>query len=320
MISEHDRRLLFIRENCTLGYHDSANLSKISEADGLNISDKIVSRLYKFTLEKYKDVDFGVIPKSKGMITDFDEYKNLISGVELLRSLEAQSNEKIEQIDTLDTAIKNMVRYSREFNLSYKMDKALGIMIYEIITMAIVRSLSYMIGNAVMYVKDPTIKSLKSLFDGNEEDILIRNLKKFNKSVQSSDINKIFDTMLSRKGIAGETMASIAIVTGILMGLVPTLRELVYFYYNSKASFREFIKIQAETLKNNIYTLRNKSGVDEKVIERQENKLEKLNNLANKLIIDGEVSDKKTINMIKNEKKEIKSEDMPASIANLDLL
>lgn len=309
MISEHQQRIIFIKENSRLGYNDSVKLSVLSEADGLRISDRVVSQLYKFTLEKYRDVDFGTIPKSKGIIVDLPEYRNIIAGIELLRSLEIQSGEgKIEQIDILEMAVKNVEKYSKEFSLAYKMDKSLGIMIYEVIVMAIIRCLSYMIGNAIMYVKDPTIKSFKSLFDGKEEDILIRNLKKFNLSVQKGEISKLFDNILIRKEmVAASTLATIGIVITILLFIVPALRELVYFYYNSKVAIRDFIRLQAETLKNNIYTLKYNSKVDKKIIEKQEQTLDKLNDIANKLIIDGEVSRKKTEVMIKNEKANIEN-------------
>lgn len=309
MISEHQQRIIFIKENSKLGYNDSVKLSVLSEADGLRISDRVVSQLYKFTLEKYRDVDFGTIPKSKGIIVDLPEYRNIIAGIELLRSLEIQSGEgKIEQIDILEMAVKNVEKYSKEFSLAYKMDKSLGIMIYEVIVMAIIRCLSYMIGNAIMYVKDPTIKSFKSLFDGKEEDILIRNLKKFNLSVQKGEISKLFDNILIRKEmVAASTLATIGIVITILLFIVPVLRELVYFYYNSKVAIRDFIRLQAETLKNNIYTLKYNSKVDKKIIEKQEQTLDKLNDIANKLIIDGEVSRKKTEVMIKNEKANIEN-------------
>ncbi len=304
MVSTHNQRIMFIRENCVLGYHESVKLSQVSEADGLNISEKVVSQLYKFTLEKYKGVDFGSIPNSKGNITELDDYKNILAGIELLRSLEAQSKEgPIEQIDILELGLRNLEKYQREFTLAYKMNKSLPIMIYEVTTMAVIRSLSYMMGNAITYVKDPTINSFKSLFDGKEEDILIRNLKKFNMSVQSGELSKLFDILLARKKITGATLSIIGIILGILIFIVPALRELVYFYYNSKVSTKEFLKLQAETLKNNIYTLKYRDKVvDKKVIKKQEEVVEKLNNMANKLTIDGEVSSKKTDLMIKNEK------------------
>lgn len=304
MVSAHQERIMFVKEHCSIGYKDSVLLSTLSEADGLNISDKVVSQLYKFTLEKYRDVDFGSIPKSKGIIVDLPEYKNIVAGIELLRSLEIQSGEgKIEQIDTLELALKNVEKYSREFSMAYKMEKAIGVMIYEIITMAIIRCTSYMMGNAIMYVKDPTIKSFKSLFDGKEEDILIRNLKKFNISVQKGDIAKLFDNILIRKGALGTgTVITIAIILSVLVFIVPALRELVYFYYNSRVAIREFIKLQSETLKNNIYTLKYNSKVDNKVVRKQEETLKKLNDIADKLIIDGEVASKKTDIMIKNQK------------------
>lgn len=303
MISEQQEMIYFIREHCQIGYHDSVKLSTLSESDGLNISDKVVSQLYKFTLEKYHDVDFGSIPKSKGNIVDLPEYKNIIVAIELLRSLEIQSGEgKIEHIDTLEMTLKNIEKFSREFSLAYKMDKALGVMLYEVTTMAIIRCTSYMIGNAILYVKDPSIKSFKSLFDGKEEDILIRNLKKFNISVQKGDISKMFDNMLIRKGAFGTIAATAAIIVSILITIVPLMRELVYFYYNSRANIRDFIKLQADTLKNNIYTLKYNSKVDNKIIKKQEETLKKLNDIADKLTIDSEVASKKTEVMIKNEK------------------
>jgi hypothetical protein len=309
MVSEHQERIMFIKENCNLKYHDSVKLLALSESDGLQISDKVVSQLYKFTLEKYHDVDFGTIPNSKGMITNLPEYKNITAGIELLRSLEIQSNEgKIEQIDTLEMALKNVEKYSKEFSLAYKMDKSLGIMLYEIITMAIIRCTSYMMGNAIMYVKDPTIKSFKSLFDGKEEDILIRNLKKFNLSVQKGEIAKLFDNILIRKEmVTASTLATMGIVIAILLFIIPALRELVYFYYNSRITIRDFIRLQADTLKNNIYALKYNSKVNKKVIQKQEETLEKLNDIANKLTIDGEVASKKTDVMIKNEKANIEN-------------
>ena len=65
----------FIKEHTKIeSYNDRNYLYGLDEASSFNVSDKLVSALYKSAAERYGMIDFGNIPDSKG---DIDRIKGI---------------------------------------------------------------------------------------------------------------------------------------------------------------------------------------------------------------------------------------------------
>lgn len=311
-------------------------LLSVNEEDQSRVLTALTSKLYDSIVDKVDDIDFGDIPGTKGDITKLAAYTRLLDTANTVKEIMKHFNQPTEKnIDQVTLAIENIATRRDLFMKAYITNMELPIIIYNTMTMASVMSLSYMISNCIDFIKTPTTDSFDMVIERNSvvktnQHLLFNNLKKFNDSCKNRDLDKALDFVI--KSGSKQFLGSGAVLLGqgialigILLNIVPILRELVYFYYYNRVRVSDYFAIQADLLQMNTYNLehnRPNMSKDEKdkIIKKQLTIIKAFRAVSDKISIDCKQSEiSATKDLVKDSKKYKTSEimdDMPDSAAS----
>ena len=146
-------------------------------------------------------------------------------------------------------------------------------------------------------------------------NLCLDNLKKFNESIKNGTFIKFANGLLNKDkenflgaavgaaGIAKSTMAIIAIGASI----VPLVRELIYYFYESRMKVSEYLQQQKEFIEMNKFRLEALSmGAQERntILNKQKDVIDKLEKVSDKIRVNHQISNKTATNQLKNDNKE----------------
>lgn len=292
----------FLYENATCG-KDRVKLNALTEADMSQVNTNLVSKLYKSALNK-SYIDFGDIPASKGDITKYVGYTDMVQCLSLVENIATRSNIKIHEVDVVNAAISNIVSMKDVFTKGYALNKTFIMLQYTALVTACVESTSAIIASFVDYTKSADAVKFTIV---NQKDsaglVHIDSLEKFNTSVSSGEYTKVINYILkNNNGVLTESVAAItaAIVGGIVV-LVLLMREIVFRVYYNRMKLSEYLKLQAAFLMMNKANIEaNSSDLSSKkkkeVIAKQLKLAAKLNALSDKLKVESSIANN-SVNM-----------------------
>ena len=296
----------FLHEQVDVNSYNGRRLMyQLDEVSKAELSDKVVSALYKSAVEKYSDIDFGEIPQSKGDITRLKHYQTLTDSIEALTSIMEQTKVICPELDTVKQSLKIVQAYKKEFSLCFIQDKGMGQMIYNTIVLSIICATNLCISAAVDYLRTPgedMPKAMSVQKDARKDyNVLITNLKDFNDAANSGELRKLFDNILKKDNFVGGLtlgVSSGAIVAGIALAaaisIVPISRELIYFFYNFRMSVSEYFKAQAEFLEINMAEVQASNMKNKpEIVKKHKKRIDQLNKIANKFEVEFNDSNKK---------------------------
>ena len=81
-------------ENAT-SFSERSEITSLTEAETYKVSNIMVANLYQSVLDK-SYIDFDDIPRSKGDITHYSGYKNMISSISTIKDIATKSNKTRE--------------------------------------------------------------------------------------------------------------------------------------------------------------------------------------------------------------------------------
>jgi hypothetical protein len=239
---------------------DHLNFRKLSENEKVEISKELVESLYKATTERSMGLDYDDVENSKGDITKIQDYSILFESIGLLRGMQSNLKEKIEDLDTIINAHQNLINNTVNFEQGFRVDNTGVILLYNNLALALVASTSFLIATTVDYVKDP-VGNYTAHYRNNvaalkgHPTIMINSLNKFNNLAVSGDLSKFFEYSFSKKALVGigtATLATSAILAiGLAISIVPIIRELTYQFYHMRVSFADYLRLQANFLEMN---------------------------------------------------------------------
>lgn len=309
-------------------------LLSVNEEDQNRVLTALTSKLYDSIVDKVDDIDFGDIPGTKGDITKLAAYQRLIETSNTIKEIMKHFNQPTEKnVDQILLGIENIAMRRDLFMKGYMANMELPIVIYNTMTMAVVMSLSYMISNCIDFIKSPNTDSFDAVIDRNalvktNQHLLFSNLKRFNDSCKSKELDKALEYVIKSgsKQLLGTTILlgeGIAII-GILLNIIPIMRELIYFYYYNRVRISDYFAIQADLLQMNAYNVehnRPNLSKDErnKIVKKQLTIVKAFRTVSDKISIDCKQSEiSGTKDLVKDAKKYKTSEimeDMPDSAA-----
>lgn len=279
-------------------------MQALDESAKYELSDKIVSALYKMSVEKYRDIDFGEIPLSKGDIEKLKHFTTVTDSIEKLTEIYDRLNLPQESLKTIKESIRILIAYKKEFIMGFIQDVSIVQLIYNTIVLSIIASVTIHIDTIIDYLRTPEAdykEMIKNQKNAKQDyNILITNLDKFNDSANKGDLRDIFDKTLERSNFIGATVGAVAAgsvitVLGVSLVIVPILKELIFFIYNLRMEVSEYLKAQADFLEINIAELKSSNMKNKSVIiKKQEKKIKQLNNWANKFEIKFNKAQKET--------------------------
>ena len=328
---EEDKNMNDIFRKVIVEYMDytdietNRRLMALDEEEQNTVLVSLTKKFYEMIVGKVDQVDFGEIPASKGDITKLSRYKNIVKCTELMADIFQQYREDPEPVKVINTAIDNVIVHKDLFMTAFAVKNELGIYMYNSITLGIINALSYMIAVCIEYVKDPKNDGMKIVMDktgiGKVKDHLVyENIIKFNESCRKGDIENALRPLVrsKAKGFVGTAILGIKVAVvfgGVLLAIVPLIRDLVYFFFAARARVSSYFDLQAELLEMNSNELKNNPDIktedDKKSVIRRQLKIAGVfRKLADSIAVDAKTSERTATNDIKKDSKTYKIDDV----------
>lgn len=285
-------------------------LLSVNEADQNVVMTSLANKLYSHIVEKVDDIDFGTIPNSKGDITKIDNFDKLLDCVNIISDILQQYNQDTAPVEIVNLAIQNMVDRADMFEKAYKLNIEMPIIIYNTIVLSIVSSVSYMISSCIEFVKLPEDRGFDIAMDKvgaakAKEALLFNDLKRFNKMCGDGSLDKAMDYVMKQhaNNFSGAGFvfgaSSVVVMIGILLSIIPVIRELIFFFYYARAKASDYFDAQSSLLLINAYNIENNLTRDEKhkkqIVEKQRKVADTFKKISNSLKVNLKTGEKKAV-------------------------
>lgn len=258
-------------------------LSTIEEADQNKVLLALTSKLYDHLVDKIDDIDFGDIPKSRGDITKLPNYDKVVDCVDIIKQILMSSHQDLEPIETVESTIKYLVEYKETFIKGYQLNMELPMVVYNTTVLSIYSSISVLISSCIEFIKSPDGSGFDIALDKvqlkkTKDSLLFRDLKAINSAFEHGTLPKALDAMVKQntKNFTGAeivgTAAALGAVLGVILNIIPILRELTYFFYYSRTKVADYFDAQSALLQMNAYNLAAKATDDSKDIKQIQDK------------------------------------------------
>lgn len=284
----------------------------LNEEEQGNAVISIGNRLYKMIVNKLEDIDFKEIEKSKGDITKFSQYKRTKDCIDVLMTIANQSKNGVEEVSTLNEALKNLEKHKDLFIDGFKTNTSIVKYFYDTIVMALISDIGFFTTVCVEFIKNPdsTVSlEIKNLQEYKSRFYLIhKNLERFNKACAKGEIEKGFRPLINNKskheaiGIFAAVPIIIAAAITIVYTIIPILRDLTYLFFKFRSHLSDWFTLQKELLEANAARLKSIKSVDGKdnktVIASQEKWANRMAKIADFLAIKYVPAEKEVIKQV----------------------
>lgn len=296
-------------------------LVTINEADQNQVMGNLAAKLYDAIVNKVTDIDFGQIPASRGDITKIPNYLDMVSCLTTIRDMMVESKQSTGSADIIFLAIENMKKYQKIWEKGYVLDNEMVIVFYNTIALSIVSAISLLTSATIEFVKNPQsdvidIELAKVANHKTKDNLLFKNLDKFNKACRKGDIEKIFNDVLRaqrqlKEGtVIKESISAIlftgAMVLGLLSTVIPILHQLTNALYCLRQNVAEYLAGEADVIRLNAEKVQyNRAKTPEqkkKIIARQHKIADHFKKWANKLMIKANKADVEAQKQIKEDR------------------
>ena len=296
-------------------------LVTINEADQNQVMGNLAAKLYDAIVKKVTDIDFGQIPASRGDITKIPNYLDMVSCLTTIRDMMIESKQSTGSADIIFLAIENMKKYQKIWEKGYVLENEMVIVFYNTIALSIVSAISLLTSATIEFVKNPQsdvidIELAKVANHKTKDNLLFKNLDKFNKACRKGDIEKIFNDVLRaqrqlKEGtIIKESISAIlftgAMVLGLLSTVIPILHQLTNALYCLRQNVAEYLAGEADVIRLNAEKVQyNRAKTPEqkkKIIARQHKIADHFKKWANKLMIKANKADVEAQKQIKEDR------------------
>lgn len=296
-------------------------LVTINEADQNQVMGNLAAKLYDAIVNKVTDIDFGQIPASRGDITKIPNYLDMVSCLTTIRDMMVESKQSTGSADIIFLAIENMKKYQKIWEKGYVLENEMVIVFYNTIALSIVSAISLLTSATIEFVKNPQsdvidIELAKVANHKTKDNLLFKNLDKFNKACRKGDIEKIFNDVLIaqrqlKEGtVIKESISAIlftgAMVLGLLSTVIPILHQLTNALYCLRQNVAEYLAGEADVIRLNAEKVQyNRAKTPEqkkKIIARQHKIADHFKKWANKLMIKANKADVEAQKQIKKDR------------------
>lgn len=296
-------------------------LVTINEADQNQVMGNLAAKLYDAIVKKVTDIDFGQIPASKGDITKIPNYLDMVSCLTTIRDMMVESKQSTGSADIIFLAIENMKKYQKIWEKGYFLENEMTIVFYNTIALSIVSAISLLTSATIEFIKNPQsdvidIELAKVANHKTKDNLLFKNLDKFNNACRKGDIEKVFNEVLKaqrqlKEGtIVKESISAIlftgAMVLGLLTTVIPILHQLTNALYCLRQNVAEYLAGEADVIRLNAEKVQyNRAKTPEqkkKIIARQHKIADHFKKWANRLMIKANKADAEAQRQIKEDR------------------
>lgn len=304
-------------------------LLNINEADQNQVLTALTSRLYEHIVDKVDDIDFGTIPNSKGDITMVDNYDRLLDCLDVMESMLVEYKQDLKPVKTIKAAIKNVEERKELFQKGFRYQVELPMITYSTIVLSIISSTSFLVSTCIEFIKIPSQEEFGVILDKvalvkTKSNLLFNNLERFNTACDKKQIDNCLDVVIKNnmKNLTGVEVGFVVggvAMAGLILNIIPILRELIFFFYYSRTRISDYFDIQADLLQMNAYSVQNndtmKKADRERIAKKQMKVVELFRKISNKVAIDTKESEvKATKEIVKSSNEKVKTSDIMDSV------
>lgn len=208
-------------------YTTKKNVLFCNEAKKVVNIENIVGRLYNHIKSNVTGIDFGTIPKSKGIFSHVENYGDIIDCLNSIHDMVHEYNEPSTIVDEISTAIDNIQKRERYFTKAFALNIEFPMMIYNMTVLSIVSATSLMITSSIEFIKNGH-DSFSAAFDKvgyikSRDHVLYKYLAQFNRNCKDGTMDKLIseciknnltvvkeDAEVVNEGILGDAVATAA--------------------------------------------------------------------------------------------------------------
>jgi hypothetical protein len=297
----------------------------VNEDDQNRLLTALTSKLYDNIIDKVDDIDFGDIPETKGDITKLPNFEKITNCIDLIDQIVKKYRQDPVCIKTIKEALNNLISRKETFMKAYRYNSELLQILYSSIALGIVSGLSLLIATCIEFIKAPGKTEYQVTFDTvaynrSKDHLIFDNLDKFNVACKSGKIDTVADVMLRNhmKNFTGVEMgmwaAGVAAI-GLILNIIPILRELIFFYYYSRTRVADYFEMQANLLQMNAHNLEMSKNIQsaeerDRIIRRQNKLVEVFRRIANFFQVTAKNAEVKATKEIVNDDKKFKTSEL----------
>ena len=295
-------------------------MTSINEADQNQVVANLAAKLYESIIKKVTDIDFGAIPASKGDITKIPNYFELSECLTIIRDMLVESKQKTDAVDTIFSSIEYLKRYKNIWTKGYSLECEMVVVTYNTIALSIVSSTSLLVSSMVEFIKNPESGEYEACLSRtkkvkSKDNLLFKNLKKFNAACKKGDVEKTFESLLkAQRNIRESGMVTESIFTALIAGatllalatcIIPILHELTSMLYCMRQSISDYFSIESDVIRLNAekvnYDRSKTPEAKKKIISKQLKIADRFKAISNKLAIKSKKAESDAEKMIKDE-------------------
>lgn len=283
-------------------YEDIRHIRSLNESESVEKSKYVLDSMISFIMKKSSGLDYDAVEASKGDIRKLKEFETLRLTIKTLQDMKRNMNIPCKEIDTVETALSNLITLAPNFEIGFRVDNRTITMTYNNLVVALIASTSFIIATHIEYIKQDTgefravMKKVNHMSKGYNI-LFIKNLEQFNIKCSSGDMLKFLNLSLDKRAFAGVNLLSKGVIVMVGLGIIPLLREIIYQYYYLRTSLADQLRIQADFLIINQNNLKHNS----KEAKNQIEVANKLIKYADMIDVDLKVSSKKASSNIVEE-------------------
>lgn len=187
-------------------YSTKKNVLFCNEAKKVVNIENIVGRLYNHIKSNVTGIDFGTIPKSKGVFSHVENYGDIIDCLNSIHDMVREYNESSSIVDEISTAIDNIQKRERYFTKAFALNIEFPMMIYNMTVLSIVSATSLMITSSIEFIKNGH-DSFNAAFDKvgyvkSRDHVLYKYITQFNHNCSDGTIDKLISECIKNNLVA----------------------------------------------------------------------------------------------------------------------
>ena len=299
--------------------NDRYDLRMLLENAREEVQTSLLNKMYD-QIKSYRKIDIKEIDSSKGDFIKLEFYDILEKSHNLLSSSDADIE---SYLNIILLAKRNIISLKTEFTKGYTLDSTVVILLYESLVYSIVDATSTLVTmSATQVVKNKDACSKNTIHILNKFNTSVEN-GTFRKALYNANEQVYFKFKNGKIPVKEDIIVggfSTIIGAAIILGLIPVLREAVFYFYNIRMKISNYLDQLVMYIKINEVEVKNNPEFDASkkadIIKKQNKWIEKLEWLSDKIRVNQIKAESEAKEQIKIENKKINVDEVKKDIIN----
>lgn len=316
------------------GTSDSYNAVHLVLEDAESpITKKTIENLYQSVIDK-GHIDFDDIPKSKGNISSYSGYSNMMQvllDLERLAKSDRAYADMLAHVSTIKKAIENLQANAQFYSQAFAKKNEVIVLEYNTFVFTCVEATTSLLYQFADFMQTPSSHELKVVLKNTKyraDLFYVEQLRTFNQICATGNYKKYLNGVLTsgKENFFGADDAlivgSLAVITTVMLSIVPVTRRLVYTFQDMRGRIADDLELQAYYLELNKASVeanqRRSAEQNKKILEKQEKVRLKFLRLADKLRVKSVRAEDLAKKSLKDDDRKLTMDSMRGQVDNGD--